>query len=431
MPSSGQFVFSLCESGLLLTIVQKVRADWSKENLYNLARMPLTRVAGTFFQQKWAAKARTRAFHGEQINEGQWERMFSKTIPAVAPMDVFKLARSDGSEEAAGRGSGEDLEDPSVIDKTMTPYMQMVWHPIERRLDNAVWRALFSSSARQARQFVVHGWVKVNGKTMKHPGYMLNAGDMFQVDPDRVLYATGARKDQHKYHKDMFEITVPKKSSNTEDKPADPESATSEAEAKTDEEKQLSPEEQEKLDEQNREKMTKEVKEKLKSLQARVDHLMNNTEDLSPARKQDLRGFRQVLRKMMSRAKGLNTFSTDDLEEKLESVARRLAKPPKRPSSEEFAEQRIADYEESLLQEALAKLRENPFDRSKAYLTPWRPRPYMSPFAFIPPYLEVNQNVCAAVFLRPPVARPGMAEVPTPFPYDTNQLAFNWYLQRR
>lgn len=62
---------------------------------------------------------------------------------------------------------------------------------------------------------------------------------------------------------------------------------------------------------------------------------------------------------------------------------------------------------------------------------PWRPRPYMSAFAFIPRYLEVNQNVCSAVYLRHPVVRPGLAEVPTPFPEGLNQLAFNWYLRRR
>lgn len=62
---------------------------------------------------------------------------------------------------------------------------------------------------------------------------------------------------------------------------------------------------------------------------------------------------------------------------------------------------------------------------------PWRPRPYMSAFAFIPRYLEVNQNVCSAVYLRHPVARPGLAEVPTPFSEGVNQLAFNWYLRRR
>lgn len=72
----------------------------------------------------------------------------------------------------------------------------------------------------------------------------------------------------------------------------------------------------------------------------------------------------------------------------------------------------------------------NPVDESKPYATPWRPRPYMSAFAFIPKYLEVNQNICAAVYLRHPVARKGSAEVPTPFSYLTSQLAHNWYLQR-
>lgn len=73
---------------------------------------------------------------------------------------------------------------------------------------------------------------------------------------------------------------------------------------------------------------------------------------------------------------------------------------------------------------------ENPIDDTKPYATPWRPRPFMSAFAFIPRYLEVNPNICAAVYLRHPVARKGMAEVPTPFGYLTNQLTHNWYLER-
>lgn len=32
----------------------------------------------------------------------------------------------------------------------------------------------------------------------------------------------------------------------------------------------------------------------------------------------------------------------------------------------------------------------NPFDPSKPYATPWRPRDYLPPFAFIPRYLEVR-----------------------------------------
>lgn len=82
-------------------------------------------------------------------------------------MDHEYLAANDGSEQAAGRGSGiqRALVKPGEDDlPAQIPYMHMVYAPIERRLDNAIFRALFASSARQARQFVVHGYVKVNGK---------------------------------------------------------------------------------------------------------------------------------------------------------------------------------------------------------------------------------------------------------------------------
>jgi ribosomal protein S4 len=78
-------------------------------------------------------------------------------------MDHKYLARHDGSEQASGRGAGADTSDKPRAPQ-MTPYMQMTYWPLERRLDTAIFRALFASSARQARQFVVHGLVTVNGK---------------------------------------------------------------------------------------------------------------------------------------------------------------------------------------------------------------------------------------------------------------------------
>ena len=45
--------------------------------------------------------------------------------------------------------------------------MNMVYAELERRLDTAIFRAMFASSARQAREFVVHGYVKVNGKKVR------------------------------------------------------------------------------------------------------------------------------------------------------------------------------------------------------------------------------------------------------------------------
>lgn len=74
---------------------------------------------------------------------------------------------------------------------------------------------------------------------------------------------------------------------------------------------------------------------------------------------------------------------------------------------------------------------ENPQDDSKPYLTPWRPKDLMAPFAFIPRYLEVNHNICHAVYLRHPVAGPGYSEIPSPFSSETQSLAYNWFLRRR
>lgn len=116
--------------------------------------------------------------------------MFSRRLMSAVEMSPEYLAAHDGSEQAAGRGSGlsttrltaedfsrvpklnartaSDITNPnSRIEepvKKMTPYMHMTYAPLERRLDTAVFRALFASSIRQARQFVVHGGVKVNGK---------------------------------------------------------------------------------------------------------------------------------------------------------------------------------------------------------------------------------------------------------------------------
>lgn len=89
-------------------------------------------------------------------------------------MDAARLAEDDGSKVSAGRGSG--LQSPQFLQnladgrkpaqEQLTPFMQMAFAPLERRLDTAIFRALFASSARQARQFVVHGAVTVNGKTV-------------------------------------------------------------------------------------------------------------------------------------------------------------------------------------------------------------------------------------------------------------------------
>jgi small subunit ribosomal protein S4 len=52
---------------------------------------------------------------------------------------------------------------------------------LELRIDNVVFRAGFASSRNQARQFVRHGHVAVNGKRVTLPSYTLRKGDVVQL----------------------------------------------------------------------------------------------------------------------------------------------------------------------------------------------------------------------------------------------------------
>src|SRR5919106_7031371 len=52
---------------------------------------------------------------------------------------------------------------------------------LELRLDNAVFRALFAASRNQARQFVRHGHVLVNGKRVTIPSYRVKKGDVVSL----------------------------------------------------------------------------------------------------------------------------------------------------------------------------------------------------------------------------------------------------------
>lgn len=52
---------------------------------------------------------------------------------------------------------------------------------LERRLDNAVYRAGFASSRTQARQLVKHNHFTVNGKKVNIPSYLLKVGDVIEL----------------------------------------------------------------------------------------------------------------------------------------------------------------------------------------------------------------------------------------------------------
>jgi len=54
---------------------------------------------------------------------------------------------------------------------------------LERRLDNVVYRLGFASSRAQARQMVAHGHVRVDGRKVDIPAYLVKPGQVLSLRP--------------------------------------------------------------------------------------------------------------------------------------------------------------------------------------------------------------------------------------------------------
>lgn len=273
---------------------------------------------------------------------------------------------------------------------------------------------------------------------MPYPGYLLNPGDMFQVDMDRVLFATGApkqlnqaragrkiRKMLHRRAKEtkLHRLGVKAKKDLLRQQ------------RKEAEEQTQGIAEVEEPGWEDIEEVRAQRKEDFGRLLTQLENsLMDRRNRPGAKRKQELRALRKEILGYM---RSVNRKTAKTLDEEFNSLLARMSLGSSSQQAQDGAEQQEAKAKEptkeqiQALREAMERERENPVDESKPYATPWSPRPYMSAFAFIPRYLEVNHKICAAVYLRHPVARPNLAEVPTPFPAEVQQLAFNWYLRRR
>ncbi|TQV96566.1 hypothetical protein V2A60_003045 [Cordyceps javanica] len=487
----------------------KLRQSWNKYNMYNIyrnaAREPIIRGTPTFFQQKWGAKSRARAYHGEHIPEKKWVRLFSPRLMSAVDMPPEYLAAHDGSEQAAGRGSGLSTSNVNAQsysrvpvpvvrqDKAaspnelisrqyqeMTPYMQMTFAPLERRLDTAIFRAMFATSVRQARQFVLHGAVKVNGKKLLHPSYQLNPGDMFQVDIEKVMYATGVQKSSKNSLPGLEQKLASRKKISDRDhissaeKYAAPAEGQGEGEAAANASVEAVSEGSEAaqgdaaLPELSEEAQQRWQRNELKAFLRRCKALLAlEAKHLTAKEKQSLRLLRSDAKRLLSRPQD-SELDVSELMQELQLVIKNqevlaklnaehtpgdqatameggetageqqfsrekqyrqtldgLSEEQKERAKEIVGSARLSNEDMRRLKALLLADEENPVDETKPYATPWAPRPFMAAFAFIPRYLEVNHDICAAVYLRHPVARKGRAEVPTPFSYLTNQLAHN------
>lgn len=158
----------------------RIRASMNKYNLFNLYKKSKPDFRSmTLYQQKWLAKTETRGYHGEHLTESRWQVNFTPNLSSVAQLDSIEKTTK-----------GETIP--------KTPIQLQTFAVLEKRLDFALFRAMFASSIRQARQFILHGNVKVNGVKIKSPGYELKAGDVFSCNPEKVLVALGREKPDFK-----------------------------------------------------------------------------------------------------------------------------------------------------------------------------------------------------------------------------------------
>lgn len=275
---------------------------------------------------------------------------------------------------------------------------------------------------------------------MPYAGYLLNPGDMFQVDIDRVLFAIGAPKTIEQIRAGRKLIEAQRRSNRRMN-----------AGRRLPKQRKVLFKPSESTPGKTIITSIMDIAEIRKQRRLDMKELLVKAEaafeekgaKVGAKRKIALRTYLKELKTAMST---VNKRNEAELDEQLTSLVSKLAIIQKRsdpstpslsassesePESAAQAAPTLSSEEQKELREAIVRARENPIDESKPYATPWRPRPFMSPFAFIPRYLEVNHNICAAVYLRHPVARPGLSEVPSPFSPETHQLAFNWYLRRR
>lgn len=111
---------------------------------------------GASKEKKQPKFARPKSAYGAQLNEKQKARM----VYGVSERQFKNYVNA-------------------ILEMKSVNAQEKLFHALESRLDNAVCRAGFARSHREARQLVSHGHINVNGKRVSVPSFALSAGDKF------------------------------------------------------------------------------------------------------------------------------------------------------------------------------------------------------------------------------------------------------------
>lgn len=445
----------------------RIRASMNKFNLFNIYkkdRVSFDRL--TLFQQKFKAKQETRGYHGEHLTESRWKSVFNPSLESVAQLD------------ASLKGVGRVQRTPLVL---------QTYAPLEKRLETALFRSMFASSVRQARQFILGGHVQVNGVVIKHPSFPLHEGDIFNVEPEKVLLAMGRVKPglEEAIKTDNKQISVWNKYVKTtkenpkqawELKQAKPDSLdTLIKEQKTNSVKAFNTSIEKGMIEKQKKTTRESILLDILRLAKGEEITVENFKHYGPDAAKCLTIYSTLLKNShplitTHNEKAISEFITmkstergSAAEEKLASTVKQLlievrnartehlrkqaqtSKLPEDskhiPFTTEFVKNlkphKKLDQAAVIENETAAKVnlpwqkglfgRKNP---ALPYFTPWKPRPFIGAFAILPAHIEVSFATCHAIYLRDPIARPGNSEVITPFAEDVHERAYMHYVRK-
>lgn len=134
---------------------QNIMMSWNSKNCFNIVqRRPLVERNLNLFQLEWKSKAPCRLYFNGDVSERSFKKIYNE--------------------------NRRDIYDTLAF--------------MERRMENVLFRSMFSESVFAARKLVSSGQVLLNGSIVRNPSHSLQDGDIIQVSPDayRRVHAASA-----------------------------------------------------------------------------------------------------------------------------------------------------------------------------------------------------------------------------------------------
>ena len=139
---------------------------------------PKARVSRRLGTNIWGTRGETIALEKRPYPPGEHGRGRRRGNPSEYLLQLQEKQKARftyGLSERQFRNLYEEANRrPGVTGENMLRYLEL-------RLDNVVYRAGWAATRPQARQFVSHGHIKVNGKRVTIPSYRVRKGDIVTV----------------------------------------------------------------------------------------------------------------------------------------------------------------------------------------------------------------------------------------------------------